>query len=272
MGNISSKLQALIKNWSNKSSEEKRRAILLKLKSVSLIPFIFGRATFLKIYFNYLPDAYTHFNAYPEFKSIFKKFIKFNKLNNAGDIVRLWSFILNIKQILHENIEGDFAELGVWRGNTAAVLAHYAALDNRKVYLFDTYEGFSNKDLSGIDADKQMEFNDTSISMVKGVIGEASACCDFVKGYFPDSLTDLHKTIRYSVVSLDCDLYEPMKEGLNFFYPLMSQGAIFLLHDYSSLYWEGAKKAIDDFCIQNNEYVILMPDKSGSAFIRKSKR
>jgi hypothetical protein len=51
----------------------------------------------------------------------------------------------------------------------------------------------------------------------------------------------------------------------------MPCGALFLLHEYSSLYWAGSKKAIDEFCEENQEYVILMPDKSGSAFIRKSK-
>jgi len=62
-----------------------------------------------------------------------------------------------------------------------------------------------------------------------------------------------------------------MKAGLEFFYPRMSRGGILMLHDYSSLFWDGAKKAIDESCNKNGEYVVLMPDKSGSAFIRKSK-
>jgi hypothetical protein len=42
------------------------------------------------------------------------------------------------------------------------------------------------------------------------------------------------------------------------------------LHDYSSLYWDGAKLAVDEFCAENGELIILMPDKSGSAFLRRS--
>jgi hypothetical protein len=72
-------------------------------------------------------------------------------------------------------------------------------------------------------------------------------------------------------VSLDCDLYEPMKAGLEFFYPRMTRGGIFLLHDYSSFSWNGAKKAIDEFCGQSGEFIVLMPDKSGSAFLRKAR-
>ena len=178
----------------------------------------------------------------------------------------MWSFILNIKQIISENIIGDFAELGVWKGNTAVVLAYYAKLYRRKVILFDTFEGFDKKDLAGIDANKHMAFNDTSIEVVKDLMGADEDVCEFVKGYFPETVLPSHKIRKYAVVSLDCDLYEPMKAGLNFFYPLMSSGGIFLLHDYSD--WDGAKKAINEFCAATNERVILIPDLSGSAFIR----
>ena len=254
----------------NPPQKNLKKWITLKFKSVSMLPFILGKATFLKTYLTYHPDSYIQFNAHPEFKTLLKTFKARNQINNIGDITRLWSFILNIKQILDEKIPGDFAELGVWRGNTASILAHYASLNNRTVFLFDTYEGFNKKDLTGIDANKQMDFRKTSVNMVKKVIGDNSKYCQFVAGYFPESVTEIHKTTTYSIVSIDCDLYEPMKAGLDFFYPLMPAGGIFLLHDYSSMFWDGAKKAIDEFCKQNNEYVILMPDKSGSAFIRKS--
>jgi hypothetical protein len=242
----------------------------LKIPNISLFPFVLGRPFFLKTFLAYQPDSHNTFNAHPEFKSLFKKYISYNKLNNAGDVVRLWSLILNIKQVMAERIEGDFAELGVWRGNTASVLAYYASQHNRKVYLFDTYKGFDKKDLEGIDANQEVKFHDTSLALVKKVIGYESTCCYFIKGYFPDSLKDKRIASKFAIVSLDCDLYEPMKEGLKYFYPLMDKGALLLLHDYSSMSWDGAKQAIDEFCKKYDERIVLMPDKSGSAFIRKS--
>jgi hypothetical protein len=219
----------------------------------------------------YLPDSYYIFQAHPEFDNLLKQFVRNNKHNNGGDIVRLWSFILNCKQVIKEDIKGDFAELGVWRGNTAAVLAHYATLSNKKLLLFDTFEGFKKEDLTGIDAKQTIAFDNTSVQMVKTNIGNNDNACLYIKGFFPDSITEDHASRQYSIVSLDCDLYAPTKAGLNFFYERMSKGAMFFLHDYSSLFWEGSKLAIDEFCKEENEYVILMPDKSGSAFIRKSK-
>lgn len=232
---------------------------------------ILSKPHLLDFSISYQPDSQIYYKSYPDFPILFRKFTQYNKINNGGDTPRLWAFILNINQIIEENIEGDFAELGVWRGNTASVLAHIASKYNKKVYLFDTYEGFDVRDLKNIDSQvSQSDFSDTSLSLVKSVIGENIKNCEFIKGYFPESIQDKHKSIKYSVVSLDCDLYEPMKKGLDFFYPLLSKGGLLLLHDYSSKCWAGAKLAIDEFCKENNEFVILMPDKSGSAFIRKS--
>ncbi len=238
---------------------------------LSTAPFYFGKANLPQILIAYQPDSHAEFSSHAEYHKLYKSFTANNKYNNAGDATRLWSLILNIKQVLSENIQGDFAELGVWRGNTASVLAHYAAISDRKVYLFDTFEGFNTNDLQGVDKNKPMAFDDTSVEMVKNVIGQSSDRCVFVKGYFPATVSEELKIKTYAIVSLDCDLYAPMKAGLEFFYPLMSKGGFLFIHDYSSGFWDGAKKATDEFCVEHGEFVVLMPDKSGSAFIRKSK-
>lgn len=216
----------------------------------------------------YQPDSHANFEAHPEFEELLPRFTAFNRANNGGDLVRLWSFILNIKQALADGIHGDFAELGVWRGNTSAVLAKCAPSD-RNVFLFDTYAGFDARDLNDGDADKHVRFADTSLDLVKQVVGDA-ANCHYVKGYFPDSVLSQHRAATYAVVSLDVDLYLPTKAGLEFFYPRMPKGGIFFLHDYSNPHWDGPKKAIDEFCVQTGERVILLADKSGSAILRKA--
>src|SRR6266487_5933443 len=79
-----------------------------------------------QVYLAYHPDSHCDYASHPELGELLGRFTAYNLSNNGGDIPRLWSLILNIKQILNECMEGDFAELGVWRGNTAAVLAYYA--------------------------------------------------------------------------------------------------------------------------------------------------
>lgn len=253
-----------------KTRQEKVRIVKERAYRIFALPFLLRMNQWFYSYLAYQPDSYVYFGAHPEFRALFKRFTKANGLYNAGDLPRLWSFILNCKQVLEEGVPGDFAELGVWRGNTAAVLALYAERSHRTTFLFDTFQGFSRKDLSGIDRDKGVAFEDTSIEMVRDIIGSPDSCCRYAKGYFPESVEDTHRDRFYAVVSIDCDLYEPTRAGLDFFYPRMSRGGIFFLHDYSSGYWAGAKQAIDEFCRATGELLVLMPDKSGSAFLRKS--
>ena len=96
---------------------------------------------------------------------------------------------------------------------TVNVLGSHDSRDSQRI-------GFNARDIRGIDADKNLAFDDTS---------------------------------------------------LEFFYPRMPQGGIMFLHDYSSLYWHGAKLAVDEFCAETGEFIVLMPDKSGSAFLRRSR-
>lgn len=222
-------------------------------------------------YVSWQPDSYARFGAHPDFDSLYDRFTKDNFQNNGGDLTRLWSLILNCSKLIEEGVGGDFAELGVWRGNTAAILAHFASRNGRKVWLFDTFEGFDAKDLEGVDASVPQIFSDTSVGVVQEVIGSASSCCEFIKGYFPGSFVEPYTEQSFALVSLDCDLYKPMAAGLELFYSRMPKGGMFFLHDYSSKCWPGTTEAVDEFCKRTGEFPILLPDKSGSAVIRKSR-
>ena len=95
---------------------------------------------------------------------------------------------------------GDFAELGVYKGNTAAILAYYAQQFNRKVDLFDTYSGFDQRDLHGIDDKESVEsFRDTGLDLVKQNIGENIPFCNFIQGYFPESITKEVENKKYAM-------------------------------------------------------------------------
>jgi hypothetical protein len=245
---------------------------LRKLKKMAqFLPIKQGVSNWENAYLSYQPDSHHHFQQHPEFLGLYAKFVAQNVKNNGGDIGRLWSLMLNCKQVAHDSIAGDFAEVGVWRGNTAATLAHYAGKFGRRAHLFDTFEGFDARDLHGVDSKWETKhFSDTSVELVQEMLGGDAMHCDLVKGYFPQSVRVEDTDARYALVSLDCDLYEPMRAGLDFFYPRMTRGGTFMLHDYSSGFWEGAKRAVDEFCLARGEFVMLLPDKSGSAVIRKS--
>lgn len=192
---------------------------------------------------------------YPYFSELYKKFRKNNKINNGGDFHRLNSFILNIEYLISEkNIPGDFAELGVWRGNTAQILAYFAKKYDRHCYLFDTFKGFHKNDLIGIDSKfTTTQFSNTSVNIVQECIGgEYLNYCTFIIGHFPNSVPANFYNKKLSIVSIDADLYEPTKAGLEYFYPLMSEGAIFFCMTTPQLFGKVAKKQLMSFVTKKN--------------------
>ena len=222
-----------------------------------------------RLYVAYRPDSDAVFHAHPEMQVLSDKWVADHLANNAGDLPRLYSLALNIKQTLTDGAAGDFAELGVFRGDSAAVLAHYARSHKRTVFLFDTFDGFEARDIVGIDANKGQGFADTSLGWVRQKVGTDSVV--FVKGYFPGTVTGEIAARHFAVVHLDCDLYAPIKAGLEFFYPRLSTGGLLIIHDYSGVFWDGVKRAVDEFMIGIPESLILIPDKSGTAMLRRAR-
>ena len=74
---------------------------------------------------------------------------------------------------------------------------------------------------------------------------------------------------KFAFVSIDCDIYEPILEGLNFFWPRTVPGGMIFIHDYSSGYWPGATRAVDEFCRANRARGMLLPDFAGSYVLVK---
>jgi O-methyltransferase len=183
------------------------------------------------------------------------------------DVERFMFLSLAFDQIHKEGVEGDFAELGVYQGSTASVLARHARRLNRHIYLLDTYDGFDQQDFSGMDAGRTVAFADTSLEAVRARVGQENTT--YIKGYFPQTAEHLPKDGRYCLVHIDTDLYAPIMSGLEYFYPRMVPGGFLIVHDYGSLAWEGAEKAVDTFFADKPESVIHIPDSSGSAVIRR---
>lgn len=215
-----------------------------------------------------IPRSITNCGKKEEFICLLEKFTKSDSYYYL-DMSRLISFMLNATKVI-EHIEGSVAELGVYRGDTASVLASVCQRRTKKLFLLDTFEGFSQKDLVGIDQIKQKYYSETSTSYVKNVIGDIQNVY-FIKGYFPDSAVEMPEEERYCFVHIDCDLYYPIKCGLEYFWPKLNGGGMIMIHDYASGHWKGATKAVDEFCDLNKVSVVLIPDLGGSAVLVKDR-
>jgi O-methyltransferase len=62
-----------------------------------------------------------------------------------NDYIRASTLELIANEIYDKNIGGSVAELGVYRGDFAKIIN--IAFPDRKLYLFDTFEGFDKRDI-----------------------------------------------------------------------------------------------------------------------------
>lgn len=219
---------------------------------------------------SFQPDSQADFQRHPEFDELFRLFTREDAYRGM-DIARLWSFALNIKQVL-ARVDGSFAELGVYKGHSAAVLGWFARRHARRLYLLDTFAGFAQEELETTLSDNaRVAFRDTSLEVAQATVGLSDGF-RWLVGTFPASLTPEIQDDRFAFVSIDCDLYEPISAGLRFFWPRLRPGGMIFVHDYSSGHWPGATRAVDEFADRSGIARVLLPDKSGSVVLAKPAR
>ena len=158
---------------------------------------------------------------------------------------------------LLENIPGSVAELGVFQGNTAAIINE--AFPNRKLYLFDTFEGFNSADIATeqekcFSQARAGEFSDTNVELVLEKMPHPKMCVP-KKGWFPDSAKDVGE--EFALVRIDVDLYEPTLAGLNWFSERLSLGGFILVDDYFNENYAGVKAAVDEWLNKHHERKLL---------------
>lgn len=161
------------------------------------------------------------------------------------------------------NIPGNTAEVGVYQGDFSRRINKF--LPDRKLYLFDTFEGFA-QGLDEVKAEDTMRFKDTSEDLVIKKMPHPEKC-EVRKGYFPATAEGLEDT--FCLVSLDADLYEPILAGLKFFYPRLNNGGYIIVHDFESIHYPGVKKAVYEFCADNDISFVPLTDRCSSAVITK---
>lgn len=175
------------------------------------------------------------------------------------------------EQINSMGVVGDVAELGVFRGDFASALN--AAFPERDIHLFDTFEGFADKDVQkeqsyGWSKAKAGDFSDTSLELVSQKLKYPERA-HFHVGYFPDSFSGCEE-LCFAFVSIDADLYAPTAAALPIFYERLSPGGVIMIHDVLSTQFAGVSQAVEEFCRPRHILPMPVPDLHGSVVIRKA--
>ncbi len=150
--------------------------------------------------------------------------------------------------------DGDVAQVGIYKGGTARMVASTFTHTTKKIYLFDTFEGLPPRtDADGItrkELDSASEFSDVNFESVQEYFSTIPNTV-FKKGYFPHTAKGMEDE-KFCFVYLDVDLYQSIRDGLDFFFPRMTQGGVIMVDDYGTKLWPGVAKAVDEFCAEHN--------------------
>lgn len=168
---------------------------------------------------------------------------------NQDDAVRLGVLELCCREISENKVAGAAAELGVYKGDFAKKINEF--LPDKKLYLFDTFEGFDQRDIdseiSKKFSDGKQDFSNTSVDLVLSKMKDRSKCV-VKKGYFPETAKGLEDE-QYSFVSIDADLYQPILDGLKYFFPRLTRGGILWCTITTIMSILGANKRLMNFAV-----------------------
>ncbi len=157
-----------------------------------------------------------------------------HRLNNMHECLR---------NVVADDVPGDFIETGVWRGGMCifmrAFLKAYGIKD-RTIWVADSFEGMPEVGIGGHTMDHQIALHRSngvlgvSVDQVKANFAKYDLLDDqvrFLPGWFRDTLPTA-PVEQLAVLRLDGDLYESTKDALNNLYPKLSPRGYLIVDDY----------------------------------------
>lgn len=196
----------------------------------------------------------------------------FQKVRLQQD-TRIETLRLNAERIKELGLGGSVAELGVYEGGFSYYINKY--FSDKNLYLFDTFEGFTNEHLRenvegefGIMLEAGGHYCVPKKPIEQIIQGFPSPPnVKIMRGYFPETVKNLDE--RFCFVSLDVDIYQSTKDGLEYFYPRLERNGMIMVHDYNLYGTEGVKRAVCEFAETNKIPFVMVADEFGSVIISK---
>lgn len=211
----------------------------------------------------------------PDFSEDTKDIVRSVKEYTMTSPERILALKESVEYIVKHNIPGDIVECGVWKGGSIMVVAKtLMSLEqaDKKLYLFDTYEGMSDPnefdiEHTGLTATELLDDADINnsestwcyapIDEVKKSVystGYNKSNIHFIKGKVEDTIP-INAPESISILRLDTDFYESSMHELVHLFPRLTSGGVLIIDDYG--YWQGQRKAVDEYFSKNNIQIFL---------------
>jgi hypothetical protein len=219
----------------------------------------------------------------------FKKMYAICRPYTMTSIERMYALYTSVNYIIDNDIPGDFIECGVYKGGSSMMMAlilRNKAITNRKIFLYDTFEGMSmptevDAKSDGVSSQtlEQWKENQTQISnnWCYSSVDEVSKNMEItslpkeqfelVKGKVEDTIpNNFHNQI--ALLRLDTDWYESTKHELEHLYPLLVNSGVIIIDDYGA--WEGARLAVNEYFGEKKKILLNRIDYTGRIAIKNN--
>lgn len=174
-------------------------------------------------------------------------------------LVRLNNIETCIKQILRDQIPGDFIETGVWKGGATIFMKALLVaneVSGRRVWVADSFAGLPPPDEQNFPADigdqhAAMEELAISVEEVKDNFRKYGLLDDqvhFLKGWFKDTLSTA-PIKELALLRLDGDMYSSTYTALTQLYPKLSPGGFIIIDDWGAV--AACQQAVLDYRREN---------------------
>jgi hypothetical protein len=170
---------------------------------------------------------------------------------------------------------GDYAEFGVFDGNTFAIAWHALNGLCDRFFAYDSFAGIigAMEGETGTFRDGDYFANVETFRANLALAGVDLSRVISVEGPFQSTLTaapSAHQLERVSVAHIDVDVYEPAKLALDYLGPVLQQGALLLFDDYDQMTAsnrKGERRAVREWLAENPDFS-LEPYRSYAIFGR----
>lgn len=215
------------------------------------------------------------------FKSIFREGVRRSGSTHDPDVVhqRMYNAVQFLRHTM--DLDGDVAECGAFRGLSSFMFCNYIRLvdldfEGQGYHIFDSFQGLSEPKEE--DAISSSEYGETgsyrqagaffgTLEIVKATLRDYPMI-DYHPGWIPKSFAGIPER-QYKFVHLDLDLYEPIKGAVEYFYPRMSKAGVIVIDEYAIPRWPGARKAVDEFCMEHDLITPVSLTTGNAALIKK---
>lgn len=158
-----------------------------------------------------------------------------------------------MQEIVKNKVAGAFVEFGIFQGawiNRLYQMTEQVGLQDREIYGFDSFKGLSKPHLE-YDTTfwKEGMYAASKEEVEKNTRSSERKRIKFIEGFFSESLKTVqaNQLQQVAFARIDCDIYEPAKQCLEYLSDRLSHGAILVFDDWAHDFEKGESKAFAEW-------------------------